>query len=813
MNKIYSKPRTILAIALLAICAICFVATILAIEMKFDAYAQDVNASKNSTEVNKELVPLVEGEGHDYIFTKYYFDGTKIEDPSVNSDFCMFNVYNRDAMKTWDEFGNDRFWILEKDCVLKNKTDQYVNAHFLMKFDQDDDERCDRTGYLYITCTDDSGNLIPMSLGCVLTDGSKATYKIEENNSQPVKNYRMDIKYEISKIAYIQLQCANTTTHVDELDSQTGTLLDNYDKDFEDNPTLDFCLSAENDISSFITEIKSDPCWEGYLNRRLFKLESLDFKNVENARNVITPEKYKNWAEYLSPGLRDKADRSEKVAAIYQLQIDNIDAAISKLNTWLSSLESKDKYSIVNQYQDEIDALKSRLDYITDFSELYEAINDYKFLSFIFDREANSNGQENVALAEERVTQAINLYRTYGHQSDDFKAIVDVKEYIAESATYNQAIANCWDKVFDKWLALNKDENYVNINTVPSGLPNDGTMCIAVHGFKLNDDGSPQQEYINRLDMALKTWQTYPNSYIAIMGGGTAKDDPKITEARVGANYLLSKGVPSEKLILEDKSTNTIENVGNLFKMLCDRIEYTNIDKICVCSSDYHIRRCATLWEGKCICSSNLPEIYNDGVNRNINLVSNVSSKTEKDIWTEAQDSQGLWLIRLLMYPDYSGSFKALNPSTFVSIETPVNQFAYLNEKYTPVINATFMRDNKVNNAELNDDTSYTYTIDVADICDIYCDTSKLGVTTCVAKFQYDATYEHIEKTLYFPVTVIERPVPPEPPSPDNPEITNAGGSAQTGDNNFYVFASLAIIALVCGGFATRKYLNYRNFR
>lgn len=72
-----------------------------------------------------------------------------------------------------------------------------------------------------------------------------------------------------------------------------------------------------------------------------------------------------------------------------------------------------------------------------------------------------------------------------------------------------------------------------------------------------------------------------------------------------------------------------------------------------------------------------------------------------------------------------------------------------------------------------------------------------------------------LEKNLHFPVTVIERPVPP---TPDNPEVSpvNAGvaSSAQTCDNNdILLLISLALFALACLVFASLKNLRYHDNR
>lgn len=751
-NKI--KLSKFFCVVLMFILAFCFV-LISSYSSKSFANSQN-NAEETLWASNATLENLIEGDGNDYVFTKYKFDGEQIFDPSENSDFCMFNIINRDAMKSWHEDGSPRYWIMEQDCVLKNHDENFEKAHLLMKYDTEQVEGIDK-GYLYIECRDNNGQLMPISYNCVLTDGSKARYNIDEENPQPVKIYRESIKYEISKIAYIQLKCANTTTRVDAIENETSELLNSYDEEFSKNQNLNFCLDAENKIDAYLSEIYADECWLGYLNRPAFKIDDLKFRNIENARGVIVPKKYERWANFLITNMKDSIDRAENVNGICVFQTNNIEIAKQNFQTWLKELQNYDSFSIVEQHSLEIEQLAPEIEEVNEFTALYNKIKQSVFLAFMFDRFANSNNS-NVCFAEERISQAILQYRKYGNKSNELDTIFDVNEYLNEASFYDVSIFQCWHEIFTKWIALNQNENYVNINTLPQGLPNDGSMCIAVHGFKLHDDGTPDQEFIDRLDIAFKTWQTYPNSFIAIMGGGTAKEDSKITEALVGANYLLTKGVPRAQLIIEDKSLNTIENVDYLYKILCINSQYSSVKNICVCSSDYHIRRCATLWEGKCVGSLLRPDIYNNNIATDIKLVSNCASKTEKDIWTEKQDTQGLWLTRLLMYVDYSGNIKGILPSTLDSIELQSDTVCYINEKFNPKIVANFIRDNSAFFEYKNyNENLFTFNYDVSNLCNVECDTSKIGKSICNVTFSYNDPKEDepVVKTLTFDVNVI----------------------------------------------------------
>ncbi len=64
-----------------------------------------------------------------------------------------------------------------------------------------------------------------------------------------------------------------------------------------------------------------------------------------------------------------------------------------------------------------------------------------------------------------------------------------------------------------------------------------------------------------RLDKAYEYHTKNPDAVIIVSGGQGPQED--ITEALAMKRYLVAKGVPEEKIIMEDKSTSTITNFRN----------------------------------------------------------------------------------------------------------------------------------------------------------------------------------------------------------------------------------------------------------
>lgn len=114
---------------------------------------------------------------------------------------------------------------------------------------------------------------------------------------------------------------------------------------------------------------------------------------------------------------------------------------------------------------------------------------------------------------------------------------------------------------------------------------------ILVLGAGLINGKTPSLTLQGRLDAVLDCINKYDNSGYIVLSGGKG-DDEHISEAMSMSNYLQSKGVSKERLIIENKSRNTYEN----FKYSKEKIEDhsgKSIDKVTVkiVTTDFHAFR------------------------------------------------------------------------------------------------------------------------------------------------------------------------------------------------------------------------------
>ena len=97
---------------------------------------------------------------------------------------------------------------------------------------------------------------------------------------------------------------------------------------------------------------------------------------------------------------------------------------------------------------------------------------------------------------------------------------------------------------------------------IASGFDENGDKdldYIIVLGAQIHADGNPSSVLKYRLDKAKEYLDENPNT-VCIVSGGKGSNEP-ITEADGMANYLINKGVDESRIIKEDKSMNTSENI------------------------------------------------------------------------------------------------------------------------------------------------------------------------------------------------------------------------------------------------------------
>ena len=191
------------------------------------------------------------------------------------------------------------------------------------------------------------------------------------------------------------------------------------------------------------------------------------------------------------------------------------------------------------------------------------------------------------------ISEMIMYYQTYQEEAN-----TDIQRLLSELEKVDAKKAEAWREIMNYWSSVNA-EGFANIGTVPSDLPNDNSVAIVILGFALNDDGTMKEELIGRLQTGLDIANAYPNSYVVVTGGGTAANNPDVTEGGLMGEWLLAQGLSSDRLIVENKAPDTVGNAENTFAILST--QYPMVKSIVLVTSDYHVPRGCLLYNSKFI--------------------------------------------------------------------------------------------------------------------------------------------------------------------------------------------------------------------
>lgn len=105
----------------------------------------------------------------------------------------------------------------------------------------------------------------------------------------------------------------------------------------------------------------------------------------------------------------------------------------------------------------------------------------------------------------------------------------------------------------------------------------------------MNKDGTPTPLLRGRVDKALDFYHKQKNSSgkdLAFITSSGQDDDEVISESESMKRYLMEKGIAEDKIIKEDKSRNTYENM--MFSK--EKIDKNN-SKVAFSTTNYHVFR------------------------------------------------------------------------------------------------------------------------------------------------------------------------------------------------------------------------------
>ena len=120
-----------------------------------------------------------------------------------------------------------------------------------------------------------------------------------------------------------------------------------------------------------------------------------------------------------------------------------------------------------------------------------------------------------------------------------------------------------------------------------SAEPKENLDYMIVLGAQVHGE-RPSRALKLRLEKATQEWERCGKPILLLSGG--QGDGESITEAECMKRFLVEKGIPEDKMILEDESVSTMENL-----QFCARLSDCKEKKTGIVSNNFHVYRALKL--------------------------------------------------------------------------------------------------------------------------------------------------------------------------------------------------------------------------
>ncbi len=114
--------------------------------------------------------------------------------------------------------------------------------------------------------------------------------------------------------------------------------------------------------------------------------------------------------------------------------------------------------------------------------------------------------------------------------------------------------------------------------------PDEDLDCLIVLGAQVRADGTPAESLRYRLESALAYLDEHPSTKVVVSGGQGANEP--CPEAHAMRAWLVEHGVDEDRILVEDRSTTTAENIAYSSEFI-DPVH----DRVGIVTNDFHVFR------------------------------------------------------------------------------------------------------------------------------------------------------------------------------------------------------------------------------
>lgn len=121
-------------------------------------------------------------------------------------------------------------------------------------------------------------------------------------------------------------------------------------------------------------------------------------------------------------------------------------------------------------------------------------------------------------------------------------------------------------------------------------IPYDKSDVAVIFGNGLEDNGTPKPILMARLDTAVQCYQAGNCPSFFVSG---SVDGPGLNEATAMQTYLVARGVPADRIAVDDQGANTLATARNATRYMQTR----QITRVMLISQYYHLARAQLAFE------------------------------------------------------------------------------------------------------------------------------------------------------------------------------------------------------------------------
>ncbi|VWB52154.1 hypothetical protein BAR24066_02378 [Burkholderia arboris] len=134
-------------------------------------------------------------------------------------------------------------------------------------------------------------------------------------------------------------------------------------------------------------------------------------------------------------------------------------------------------------------------------------------------------------------------------------------------------------------------------------MPNEPADVAVIFGNALDDTGAPKPVLAARLDVGVRCYRTGQCPAFLVSG---AIDGPGLNEATAMRDYLVARGVPAERIAVDDQGDNTLATAQHTLAYL----QAHGLSRVLIVSQYYHLARARLAFERVGIARASISAAY-----------------------------------------------------------------------------------------------------------------------------------------------------------------------------------------------------------